>query len=188
MKKKLILKALALVFAFGMTFSGHTLFATTYPTKAQPFAAVIEQGVIELVGINETLLISGYSDEVEVILATPSSGEILKVCLIATEDATGAILKSTGTLFFFKSDPTVILDAPLLDPADWPLIFAHIPVLTEDWISETSGGIACFVRADSFPVLSSFFLVWFHTLGTSINSLTGDDEQLEVNIWYRRDS
>lgn len=162
--------------------------AAMTPLITQPFDAVVEQGLTELVGINELLAQNNYSDEVTLTLASTSSGEVLKVCLYTTEDATGAILEPTGTLFLFDADPSVTLNDTDLTAAARVTMIAQIPVAAGDWDSDANGAVACLTRADAFHDLASVFAVWRHTLATSINSAAGDDEQLEANLWYRRDS
>ena len=120
----------------------------------QPFAALIEGGLTELVGINEQVDQNDYSGSVGVALGGTYSGEILSWCFYATEDGTG-----------------------------------YVDVDAGDWVTDVNGGAAYIADQPlAFHALATLYFVWFHEDATSLNDGAGDDEQLQFNFWYRRDS
>jgi hypothetical protein len=40
----------------------------------------------------------------------------------------------------------------------------------------------------AFHNLQTLYLVWFHEDATSFNDAAGDDEQMILRLWYRRDT
>jgi hypothetical protein len=73
--------------------------------------------------------------------------------------------------------------------AKWPTVIGVVAIATSDWTSTDTGGAAAFKQvAIPFHALASLWFAWFHEHATSLNDAAGDDEQLELNVWYRRDS
>ena len=155
----------------------------------KPFANILEAGVTELVGINEQVDQNDYSGSVAISLgAQPVSGEILAFAFYATEDGSGAILQSTGKLILFDADPAVTSGDTALAAAEYPTILGVVEVGSSDWHADTAGAVAYITDTPvPFHALATLDAVWFHSAATSINSAAGDDEQLELNFWYRRD-
>lgn len=156
------------------------------------FPAILEAGVFELVGINEQVDQNDYGAEVEIALSTGAvSGEILSLTLISTEDKAegGTVQAPAGRVIFFDASPSVSAGDTAIAAASWPKVIGEIKVLASDWISDANGAIAC-IKDQPLPfhALSSLFAVWLHEDATSLNDAAGDDEQLEFNFWYRRDS
>ena len=161
----------------------------TFPVQAQPFAGILEGGLTELIGINEQVDQNEYSDEVGVSLGGTYSGEILSVSLFTTEDNTGQILRPSGYLLIFDADPTTTTGDSAITATDWVLAIGYVSISTSDWTTtDTNGALAFKSVAIPFHAVSTLYLVWFHTFATSFNDAANDDEQLEVNFWYRRDS
>ena len=156
--------------------------------KIQPFDAVIEQGITELIGINEQVDQNDYSGSVETTLAATTSGEILAIMLVQTEDNTGAIIGESGVLFAYDADPTISSGDTTMLAVDGVTVIAKIDVSAGDWVTDTNTGIVHLTVAIPFHSLASIFWAYKHTGATSINSGANDDEQLEFNWWYRRDS
>lgn len=156
------------------------LFATEYPSHNQ----TAEVGVTELIGINEQVAQNQYAASVEVSL--PARVEITKVCLYATEDGSGAILTETGTLLVMDADPATSAADAALAAAEYPTILAQIDFADADWHEDTAGAVNCVIVADTYHE-TALFLVFFHSGATQWNSAAGDDEQLEINLWYKRD-
>ena len=156
----------------------------------RPFAHIQEIGVTELIGINEQVDQNDYSGSVELDLqgARPVSGEILAFAFYSTEDGSGAVLEPSGKLILFDADPAVSSGDTALAAAEFPTILGVVDVATADWHADANGAVA-YIHDNPVPfhALTSVYAVWFHTLATSYNSAAGDDEQLEVNMWYRRD-
>lgn len=161
-------------------------------TDVKPFMPILEGGLTELVGINDQVDQNDYSDSVGVSVAfdqLPLSGEILSVILISTEDGTGAVQVPNGKLIILDADPAVAFGAVALAAAEWPTVLGVISVATGDWVSDANGGAAYICdQPVPFHALKTLYFVWLHQHATSLNSAGADDEQLEFNFWYRRDS
>ena len=159
--------------------------------QQRAFSPILEAGLFELVGINEQVDQNDYSGEVEITLPTdnPVSGEILAVTLYSTEDGTGAVQTPAGRLIFFDATPTIASGDTAVLAASWPLAIGAIKVLATDWIVDSTGAIAS-IKDQPLPfhALTSLFVAWLQEGATALNSAAGDDEQLECNFWYRRDT
>lgn len=165
---------------------------STGQAQVAPFDSILEIGVTELITIDQQIAQYDWIAVVTATLATTHSGEILAVALYATEDDGGEIITEAGTL--------VIADASLLTSAGdanlgaavWPTILGVIDVASTDWFEEnaTQAGAVAYIIDTPIPFheVSSLRLSFYHEGATTWNSAAGDDEQLEVNIWYRRDS
>lgn len=157
----------------------------------QPFDHIREGGLTELVGINEEVNTNDYSASVEVSLPgdQPITGELLSFALYATEDGTGAVQDSAGRLIILDADPAVSSGDTALAAAEWPTVLGVITVTANDWILDANGGVAyIYDQPIPFHPVSSLFFVWLHEDDVDLNDGAGDDEQLEFNFWYRRDS
>jgi hypothetical protein len=161
----------------------------------QPFTPVHEGSLTELVGINEKVDDDDYSGSIGVTVGAGSdntrlvSGEILSVCLYSTEDGTGAVQEPTGKLIILDADPAVASGDTAMTAAEWVTVFGIINVAAADWVSDANGA-AQFITDQPVPFhdLATLYFVWLHQSATALNSDAADDEQLEFNIWYRRDS
>jgi len=157
--------------------------------KTQPFDAIIEGGLTELVGINEEVNTNDYSGSIGVALAGTYSGEILSFAFYATEDGTGAIQDSAGKLIILDADPAVSSGDTALAAAEFVTILGMVDVDAADWHTDANGGVAYITdQPVPFHSLGTLYFVWFHEDATDLNDGAGDDEQLEFNFWYRRDS
>lgn len=147
---------------------------------------IMEGGLTELVGINEKIDQNDYSGSVSVTLPGPISGEILSFAFYATEDGSGAIQDSAGTLIIFDADPSVTSEATTLTAANWITAIGHVAVTTGDWSVDAGGGLA-YIMDNPIPFhnLSTLYFVWKQTDAQGLNDGAGDDEQLEFNFWYR---
>jgi hypothetical protein len=157
-----------------------------------PFEPIQESGAQTLIGQNDQVDTNDYSASLAVELSpspTTASGEVLAVTLISTEIGTGAVLQPTGTLLFFDADPAVTAGDTALTAAKWATLIGAVSFAATDWLSvDTAGAIAFKQVAIPFHALRYLYLVWDHTLATSYNDNAADDEILQVNFWYRRDS
>lgn len=156
---------------------------------AKPFAAMIEGGLTELVGADEQVDNNEFSASVLVPLANAASGEILSFAFFATEAGSGAIQDSAGKLIILDADPETAVGDTALSAAEWKTVIGIVNVTTNDWIVDANGG-AAFIYSQPIPFhsLSALAFVWLHKDATSLNDAAGDDEKLEFNFWYRRDS
>ena len=161
----------------------------------QPFTPIHEGGLTELVGINEQVDQNDYSGSVALTVGAGSdntrlvSGEILAVALYATEDGTGAILQSAGKLIVLDADPAIASGDTAMTAAERVTVIGTIAVLAADWVADANGAVNyIYSQPLAFHDLATLYFVWLHQSATAINSDAADDEQLEFNIWYRRDS
>lgn len=157
--------------------------------QARPLSAILEGGLTELVGINEQVDQNDYSGSVEVALGGTYSGEILSVGFYATEDGTGAVQDPAGILYVFDADPSISSGDTAMSAAERVTLLGKIAIAAGDWDTDANGGFA-YITTQPIPfhALASLFFVWKHLDATSLNDAAGDDEQLEFNFWYRRES
>jgi hypothetical protein len=157
--------------------------------KTQPFSAILEGGLTELVGINEQVDQNDYSGSIGVSLGGTYSGEILSIGLYATEDGTGAVQDSAGILYVFDADPTITSGDTSMTAAERVTILGKIAVGALDWDVDANGGFAYITTYPiPFHAVANLYFVWKHLDATALNDAAGDDEQLEFNFWYRRES
>jgi hypothetical protein len=158
---------------------------------SKPFMPVLEGGLTELVGINEEVNTDDYGGSVDVEISSdiPVSGEILSFAFYATEDGSGAVQDSAGKLIILDADPAVSAGDTALAAAEWPTVIGVVSVGASDWVTDANGGCA-FIYDQPVPFhnVKTLYFVWLHTDSTDLNDAAGDDEQLEFNFWYRRDS
>lgn len=145
-------------------------------------------GPLELIGVNERVDQNRYSQAVTTtVLSRDRGGRIKAVALYATEDGTGDVLRPTGKLLIINADPGHALNATTIGAGTiWPTLVAAIDVAVADWTpTDTGGAMAYFVLDIPYhSAAGTLALVWFHTLAQSFNDAAGDDEQLELNLWY----
>jgi hypothetical protein len=157
--------------------------------SAQPFSALLEGGLTELVGVDEEVNTNDFGGSVSVALGGEYSGEILSFAFYATEDGEGAVQDSAGKLIILDADPAVAVGDTALAAAEWPTVLGVVPVAASDWVTDANGGCAYICdKPIAFHALSTLYFVWLHTDSADLNDAAGDDEQLEFNFWYRRDS
>jgi hypothetical protein len=159
---------------------------------SQPFDPIREIGVTELVGADEEVNTSDFGGSVEVDVSPgpqPASGEFLSFCFIATETGAGAVQDSAGKLLILDADPAVAVGDTALTAAEWATVIGYVDVDAGDWVTDAGGGVA-FIQDQKIPFhsLSSVYFVWFHEDAVDLNDAAGDDEILQVNAWYRRES
>jgi hypothetical protein len=155
----------------------------------KPFAAMLEGGLTELVGINEQVDQNDYSGSIGVALGGTYSGEILSIALYATEDGTGAVQDSAGILYIFDADPSIASGDTAMTAAERVTIIGKIGIGAADWDVDANGGLAYICNQPiPFHAVSNLYFVWKHLDATGLNDAAGDDEQLEFNFWYRRES
>ena len=155
-------------------------------------AGIVEAGITELVGKDEEVNTSDYGASVAVTLAdSTTSGEILSFMFVALETGSGAVQDSAGKLFIFDADPGISAGDTALVAAgvEHKTLVGKIDVAAADWTTDASGGAAfIYNQPVAFHSLATLYLAWFHTDATDLNDGAGDDEELWVNLWYRRDS
>jgi hypothetical protein len=155
----------------------------------KPMAAILEGGLTELVGVDEQIDQNDYSGSVGVALGGSYSGEILAVALYATEDGTGAVQDSAGVLYIFDADPIIASGDTAMSAAARVAQVAKIVVAASDWDTDANGGSACFKDLHiPFHAVSTLYFAFKLTDATALNDGAGDEEQLEMNFWFRRES
>jgi hypothetical protein len=154
--------------------------------KVQPFSAVLETGLVELVGTDEQVDQNDYGGSVAVALGGTYSGEILAATFVSTG---GDEIQAQGRLLILDADPAVAVGDTALSAAEHGTIVGIIGIGSSDTYHADAGGASIHKTVSiPFHALSSLYLVWFLTSATSINSDAGDNEVFSVNLWYRRDS
>jgi hypothetical protein len=159
--------------------------------QSQPFDQIREVGLTELVDKNHQVDQNDFSASVALAVnidALPMSGELLSLVLVTTESGTGAIMKPAGTLVFLDADPSVTAGDTAMTAAEWKTAIGTVDIEAADWISDANGGLVFKQIAVPFHELANIYTVWLHTDATSLNSAAGDDEEMHINVWYRRDS
>jgi hypothetical protein len=137
--------------------------------------------LIELVGADELLAQNQYSDEVAAAIS--GSGEIVQAIFYSTG---GDELQVEGRLLIFDTAPTIDLGDTTLTVAEHKTLCGRIPVATANYGADAGGAIA--VKDDIhvvFHQVTNLYLAFFLTSATSINSAAGDNEVLQVRLWYR---
>ncbi|MEJ2189577.1 MAG: hypothetical protein P8Y93_09210 [Acidobacteriota bacterium] len=151
-----------------------------------------EIGLTELVGKDEQVDQNDYSGSVAITLGDgvrPVSGEFLAFAFYATEENAGAVQDSAGTLLLLDADPAVSSGDTALTAAEWKTVLGRVDVEAGDWITDANGGLAyIFANPIPFHNLQTIYAVWLHTDATGLNDGGTDDEVLEFNAWYRRDT
>ena len=156
-------------------------------TLFQPFMPLRETGIFELVGINEKVDQNDYSGSVLAITFSPApvSGELLAFALYATEDGTGAVQDSAGELMIFDADPVIASGDTAITAAARITQLGRVLISAADWTTDANGGIAYICEKPiPFHNLTSLYFAWKQTDATGLNDATGDDEQLECNVWF----
>ena len=148
--------------------------------------AVQELGITELIGINEQVDPAEYGASVTTTLE--GTGVITKVCLIATEEGSGGILKPNGTLILFDTDPTIAFGDASITAGERVTILAQLTFSDTDYQEDANGASNCQATEETYHT-STVFASWFLAAGEpSFNDVAGDDEKLELNVLYSRDS
>jgi hypothetical protein len=154
-----------------------------------PFESIQEIGVTELVGADEQVDQNDYGASVEVALGTRISGEFLHFTIYARETGTGAVQTPAGSLFILDADPATTAGDTAITAAERLTVIAEIPVAAADWQADANGASVTITdKPVAFHAVDTLYFLWFHEDATSLNDGAGDDEILEVNAWYRRDS
>ena len=156
------------------------------PMLSAPFQALAEQAATEIIGVDEQASQYDWSDGTQLSLGGTYSGEILNVTLMLS-----GTLSEAGTLLVFDADPSVTLADANLATASWLLAIGKIDVAAGDWFEENSGGtgaVATFAEPIAFHAVSSLWVAYYHEGATQWNSLAADNETLDIQVEYRRDS
>ncbi len=157
-----------------------------------PFAAILEGGIKSLIGVNDGVAVSGeLSGTADFSLGATMSGEILSFLLVSSETDAGSIQGGKGTVMFFDADPnTTPGDTDLAAAgAEHKTIVGQVPVEADEWDKDANGGTLFKTVALPFHAIATIYAV-FRNTDTVANWNSGgtDDEMLDINMWFRRDS
>ncbi len=163
------------------------------PVDATPFAAILETGLLELIGEDSTeVSASGdYSNTADLALGGTFSGEILSFMLASHENGSGAVQEGNGVMYFFDADPDVSAGDTALAVigAEHATIIGITQIQAGDWDSDASGAVVHKTVAIPFHAIATVFAVYRNTDASAVwNSAVGDNEVLDINMWFRRDS
>ncbi len=162
------------------------------PVDATPFAAITETGITQIIGINDAAMtVNEYSSTADLSLGGTFSGEILGFILSSLESQSGAVQEGNGTIYFFDADPdTTSGDTDLAAAgAEHNTVIGIVKIAATDWDSDANGAVVHKTVAIPFHALATIFCVYRTTDVTALwNSATNDDERLNINMWFRRDS
>ncbi len=159
--------------------------------QSQPFDQIREVGLTELIDKDDQVDQNDFSASIALTVNIddlPMSGELLSLVLVTTELAAGTIMKPAGQLILLDTNPAVAAGDTAMTAAEWKTAIGFVDVADTDWISDANGGLMFKQIAVPFHELATIYAVWLHTDATSINSAAGDDEEMHINVWYRRDS
>ncbi len=115
----------------------------------------------------------------EKAVSITGTGKLVKMCLVMS---LGSIVAEDGTVFFFDADPNITIDAADMSLAVAQTIVAAVSFSAGDYLTNfASVAINCQVIDEAFHSIT--FAVYHHE-GTTLL----DDEDVEMHLWYRRDS
>ena len=153
----------------------------------------IEVGIAQLIGINEAVGVNQFSATTDLDLGQtygdttvrPVAGEVQSILLVSS--ATGAPLEPTGWVFFFDADPNTATGDVAISAAERRTIIGQVEIAAADWDSDATGASAYKALAVPFHDIRYLYTV-FRNEGAAINDAGGDDELIQINLWYRRDN
>ena len=154
----------------------------------------IEAGIQTLIGADEQVGVNNFSATLDYDLGQtygatqvrPVSGEIQSILLVSSETGTGAVQEPTGWLFFMDADPNTTTNDAAITAAERATIIAQVEFFAADWDSDANGATA--YKTVAIPFHSTRYLYTiFRNEGAAINDVVGDDEIIQINLWYRRD-
>jgi len=158
---------------------------------SKPFDAVLESGLIEIIGKDDAEVANGeYSKTADVALEAVNghSGEILSITLVSTMTGTGAIQVPACKLMFLDADPDTTSGDAALSAAESKTIIGYVDIAAADWITDTNASVAHKAVSVPFHSITTMYAVLKSADAAAINSAEADDEIIEFNLWYRRDS
>ena len=150
------------------------------------FKPIEVTAVAELVGINDAVAASQYTNSVQIPLPSTISGEIISVALYSTEDGSGAVQAVNGTLVFLSADPAVSAGDTALTAAEWLTVIGTVSITSANWVSDAGGGCAYRWVSVPFTAIGSLYAVMLFVASSAMNDAGGDDEQLEIKVRIRR--
>jgi len=160
-------------------------------SRIQPFTAIAEAGATELIDKDDAEVAQNeFGKSVAVSLGGTYSGEILSWIVVQTELGSGAILSDlAGELWVFDADPGISAGDADITAAEAQTLIGVIAVSNSNLIAEGVAGVV-FIPDKPMPfhALATLYIAFRSSGSTAINSSAGDDEEVHLNFWYRRDS
>ncbi len=160
-----------------------------------PFAAILEIGSIEIIDEDdaEVEFLGEYSATADLSLSGTKSGEILSFMLTSSvvSGGSGEVQTGKGVVMFFDADPnTTSGDTALAaNGAEHKTIIGQVQIEADEWDEDASGATLFKQVAIPFHALGTIFCVYRNTDTTAVwNSAGADNEELHINVWFRRDS
>ena len=150
------------------------------------FKDIIVSPVAELVGINDAVAVSEYTNSVKIQFPHEVSGEIVSVALYSTEDGSGAVQQVTGDVLFLSADPAVSAGDTSITAAEWLTVVGGVSIASTNWVADANGGMGYAVTGIPFTDLSALYAVMLFDASSAMNDGAGDDEQLEIKVRIRR--
>jgi len=155
-------------------------------------------GLVSLVGKDAQVGQNEYGAAVKLDIAaaaglpagSPLSGEVLRLVLVSRAASTGTVQKPAGTLFLFTAQPDVeAADSSLADGASWAGAWAAVTLATTDWKGDDVGAMAeILTEPIPFHAIPALWAAYLHQDATPFNLEENDDETLDLNLWFRRES
>lgn len=157
---------------------------------SRPWQPILEVGLTELIGVDEKVDQNDFSGSVSVDLPgkNPVSGEFLSWMLVSTG---GDELAIDGNLLIFDADPSVDPGDTDLTVAVWKTLVGQVPIVASAFLTDgTPTGQAWYSSSVTLPfhALKTLYFVLKLTSATSVNSAAGDNELIQFNAWWRRES
>lgn len=137
----------------------------------------------ELVAVNNYT--KSISFDVRQVLDNASlQGRIAFIQLFSSETGSGAVKLPVGTLYVFKADPAIGVNATVLAAAgaDHLNVVGTVPVVAGDWEDDDNGAVANIIVDIPFPTLADVFVAFKMDASSEFNSVAGDDEILQISI------
>ena len=107
------------------------------------------------------------------------TGRLTKLCIISS---LGSVIAENGSILFFDADPAITADTADLTLAEAQTVVSVVSLLGTDYLTNfASSAINCQAIDESFHGITH---VVYHQQGAT----TLDDEDIELHLWYRRDS
>lgn len=151
--------------------------------EARPFqVGIFETGITNLVGSDEQIDQNDYGAHIMVNLH--GSGEILGAHFMSSG---GDVLEVGGKLMIFNAAVTVAAGDTSITVDERYELCGIIEVSSSDWQSDANGASQYIYDQPVAYNTNWLYLVWFHESATSINSGEQDEEELDVNLFYRLD-
>ncbi len=158
-----------------------------------PFSAILETGLTELIGEDSTEVTAagGLSNTADLTITGSGSGEILSFMLASHENGDGAVNTPAGAIMFFDADPNVAAGDVNLAAigAEHATIIGMTQIQAGEWDSDANGAVVVKTVAIPFHALSTIYAVFRNTdASVTWNNGAANNEVLDINVWYRRDS